>query len=108
MQQYRTALIYPSEGFQNESGKPFRDPGEPSTWAFKGCSLCSPFCLLDHPWFCEKLICTFPGEWSNGSNILGLVFFAIILGIALAKLGEKGKPLLNFFTSLADAMMVHY
>ena len=47
-----------------------------------------------------------PGEWSNGSNILGLVFFAIILGVALAKLGEKGKPLLNFFTSLADAMMV--
>ena len=46
------------------------------------------------------------GEWSNGSNILGLVFFAIILGVALAKLGEKGKPLLNFFTSLADAMMV--
>ena len=26
--------------------------------------------------------------------------------MALAKLGEKGKPLLNFFTSLADAMMV--
>ena len=48
----------------------------------------------------------FSGEWSNGSNILGLVFFAIILGVALAKLGEKGKPLLNFFTSLADAMMV--
>ena len=50
----------------------------------------------------------FSGEWSNGSNILGLVFFAIILGVALAKLGEKGKPLLNFFTSLADAMMVHH
>jgi Na+/H+-dicarboxylate symporter len=80
MQQYRTALIYPPE-LQNETGKPFRDPMEPSTWAFKG-------------------------EWSNGSNILGLVFFAIILGIALAKLGERGKPLLNFFTSLADAMMV--
>merc|ERR1719216_437268 len=81
MQQYRTALIYPAGGFQNETGKPFRDPADLSTWAFKG-------------------------EWSNGSNILGLVFFAIILGVALAKLGEKGKPLLNFFTSLADAMMV--
>ena len=45
------------------------------------------------------------GEWTNGSNILGLVFFAIILGIALATLGEKGKPLLNFFTCMADAMM---
>ena len=81
MQQYRTSLIYPAGGVQNETGKPFRDPGDLSTWAFKG-------------------------EWSNGSNILGLVFFAIILGVALAKLGEKGKPLLNFFTSLADAMMV--
>merc|ERR1719216_630321 len=81
MQQYWTSLIYPAGGFQNETGKPFRDPADLSTWAFKG-------------------------EWSNGSNILGLVFFAIILGVALAKLGEKGKPLLNFFTSLADAMMV--
>ena len=95
MQQYRTALIYPPE-LQNETGKPFRDPMEPSTWAFKGCSQ-QQF---------SKIICTFSGEWSNGSNILGLVFFAIILGIALAKLGERGKPLLNFFTSLADAMMV--
>jgi Na+/H+-dicarboxylate symporter len=80
MQQYRTSLIYPGS-FSNETGKPLRDPLDMTTWAFKG-------------------------EWSNGSNILGLVFFAIILGIALAKLGEKGKPLLNFFTSLADAMMV--
>ena len=34
-----------------------------------------------------------------------MVFFAIILGIALATLGERGKPLLDFFTALADAMM---
>jgi len=79
MQQYRTGLIYPGK-FSNVSGK-VRDPDDMNSWAFKG-------------------------EWSNGSNILGLVFFAIILGIALAKLGEKGKPLLNFFTSMADAMMV--
>merc|ERR1712004_473320 len=81
MQQYRTSLIFPAGGLQNETGKPLRGPNDLSTWAFKG-------------------------EWPNGSNILGLVFFAIILGVALAKLGEKGKPLLNFFTSLADAMMV--
>ena len=35
MQQYRTSLIYPPE-FQNETGKPFRDPEDPTTWAFKG------------------------------------------------------------------------
>ena len=45
------------------------------------------------------------GEWTNGPNILGLIMFAIVLGVSLAKLGEKGKPLLDFFTSLSDAMM---
>ena len=47
----------------------------------------------------------FLGEWTNGPNILGLIMFAIVLGVSLAKLGEKGKPLLDFFTSLSDAMM---
>merc|ERR550519_1916557 len=85
MQQYRTALIHPGcknencSGYEDDSGQ-WRDPNNTSTWKFKG-------------------------EWTNGSNILGLVFFAIILGIALAKLGEKGKPLLDFFTCMADAMM---
>ena len=85
MQQYRTGLIRPAcrddncTAFIDDSGQ-LRDPADPLTWKFKG-------------------------EWSNGSNILGLVFFAIVLGVALATLGEKGKPLLAFFTSLADAMM---
>lgn len=85
MQQYRTTLIHPGcenencTGYYDDSGQ-WRDPNNTSTWKFKG-------------------------EWTNGSNILGLVFFAIILGIALATLGEKGKPLLNFFTCMADAMM---
>ena len=47
----------------------------------------------------------FSGEWTNGPNILGLITFAIVLGVSLAKLGDKGKPLLDFFTSLSDAMM---
>merc|ERR1719342_1546785 len=85
MQQYRTALIKPDciddvcSPYNDTLGQ-FRDPNNTLTWKFKG-------------------------EWTNGSNILGLVFFAIIMGIALAKIGEKGKPLLAFFTSLADAMM---
>ena len=32
----------------------------------------------------------YSGEWTAGSNILGLITFAIILGVSLAKLGEKG------------------
>merc|ERR1719369_2748277 len=85
MQQYRTTLIHPGckndncSAYEDEDGQ-WRDPNITSTWKFKG-------------------------EWTNGSNILGLVFFAIILGIALAKLGERGKPLLDFFTCMADAMM---
>ena len=84
MQQYRTALIRPECRDDNctgymDSGQ-WRDPNDTLTWKFKG-------------------------EWTGGSNILGLVFFAIILGISLATIGEKGKPLLAFFSSLAEAMM---
>ena len=86
MQQYRTALIRPecrdencSAYYEEDTGH-YRDPNNTLTWRFKG-------------------------EWTSGSNILGLVFFAIILGVALANIGEKGKPLLMFFSSLADAMM---
>lgn len=85
MQQYRTALVRPNcrdencSAYQDDSGQ-WRDPNNTLTWKFHG-------------------------EWTDGSNILGLVFFAIVLGISLAKIGEKGKPLLDFFSSLAEAMM---
>lgn len=42
----------------------------------------------------------------SGSNILGLVVFATVLGITLGKMGPQAKPLLNFFNSLSGAMMV--
>lgn len=79
MQQYRTALIYPGNFAYNDSGQ-MRNPNETHTWKMKG-------------------------EFTNGSNILGLVFFAVVLGIALAKMGEKGKPLVQFFGCLSEAMM---
>lgn len=44
-------------------------------------------------------------ERENGTNILGLVVFSVILGVTLAKLGEEGKPLAKFFTSLMSTMM---
>ncbi|KAB7505435.1 Excitatory amino acid transporter 3 [Armadillidium nasatum] len=46
------------------------------------------------------------GEYFNALNIMGLVCFATALGMALAKLGPKGKPLLAVFDSLSDASMV--
>ncbi|XP_036149604.1 excitatory amino acid transporter 1 isoform X2 [Monomorium pharaonis] len=43
---------------------------------------------------------------SQGSNILGLVVFATVMGITLGKMGSQTKPLLNFFEALSGAMMV--
>lgn len=41
----------------------------------------------------------------DGMNILGLVVFSAITGVALAKLREEGKPLANFFQSVMSTMM---
>jgi len=45
------------------------------------------------------------GEYVNSMNILGLVFFSVFLGITLAVMEEKGKPLMEFFICLSEAMM---
>lgn len=37
-----------------------------------------------------------------GGDLLPILFFAILFGIALAKLGEKGQPIVNLFGKLAD------
>ena len=47
----------------------------------------------------------FKSDWSNGTNILGLVIFSIVTGVAIAMCGEDGKPLLNFFESVSIVMM---
>ncbi|XP_043797393.1 excitatory amino acid transporter 3-like isoform X1 [Apis laboriosa] len=40
-----------------------------------------------------------------GTNVLGLVVFSLILGLAIGDIGVKGEPLINFFQSLSDVMM---
>lgn len=40
-----------------------------------------------------------------GTNVLGLVFFSLILGLAIENIGAKGESLIEFFRSLSDAMM---
>ncbi|KAJ1530739.1 hypothetical protein ONE63_005594 [Megalurothrips usitatus] len=45
------------------------------------------------------------GEFTDGTNVLGLVAFAVVLGIAIGKMRERGKPLLDFFEALGTAMM---
>ncbi|XP_017883504.1 excitatory amino acid transporter 1 [Ceratina calcarata] len=45
-------------------------------------------------------------EYGGGMNTLGLVVFGVVFGIALSKMGEKGKPLLTFFDTLSEATMI--
>jgi Na+/H+-dicarboxylate symporters len=44
--------------------------------------------------------------YTGSTNILGLVVFATVMGITLAKMAEKGKPLLIFFETLGAAMLM--
>lgn len=46
------------------------------------------------------------GDYQGGSNVLGLVFFSIVMGITLGKMGEQSKPLKDFFHALSEAMMI--
>ncbi|KAI4497483.1 hypothetical protein M0802_007494 [Mischocyttarus mexicanus] len=40
-----------------------------------------------------------------GTNVIGLVFFSLLLGIAADKFGEENRPLLNIVDSFSQAMM---
>ncbi|XP_023669547.1 neutral amino acid transporter B(0) [Paramormyrops kingsleyae] len=46
------------------------------------------------------------GKDVDGMNILGLVVFAIVFGVALRKLGQEGEILIKFFNSFNEATMV--
>lgn len=43
---------------------------------------------------------------SGGMNIIGLTVFSIVLGIVLGKLREKGRPMVELFSSLNEAIMI--
>uniref|UniRef100_A0AAG5D9K4 Amino acid transporter n=1 Tax=Anopheles atroparvus TaxID=41427 RepID=A0AAG5D9K4_ANOAO len=45
-------------------------------------------------------------EFTQGTNVLGLVMFSVVLGTCIGKMREKGKPLLGLFESLSEAMMI--
>lgn len=38
----------------------------------------------------------------SGSQLLPILFFAVLFGLALARLGEKGQPVVSLFQTLAD------
>ncbi|AMX00544.1 cation:dicarboxylase symporter family transporter [Rummeliibacillus sp. G93] len=37
-------------------------------------------------------------------NMLAIIFFSVLFGLGVAAIGEKGKPVLSFFSGVADAM----
>jgi len=81
VQQYKTELIYPGEvNKTDERTGAMIYHTDKDTWMFKS-------------------------GWSSSTNILGLVIFSVVTGIAIAMSGEDGKPLLHFFTSVSVVMM---
>ncbi|XP_076749390.1 excitatory amino acid transporter 1 isoform X1 [Xylocopa sonorina] len=72
-------------------------------------------CISQHRTEMQKPENSTPGnmdDWEpvqksvSGTNIMGLVVFATVLGITLGKMEQQGKPLLVFFESLSGAMML--
>ncbi|XP_070562347.1 excitatory amino acid transporter 3-like [Ptychodera flava] len=45
------------------------------------------------------------GGYVDGSNILGIITFSIVLGVVISKMGPKGAILIHFFVALNDAIM---
>jgi len=76
-QQYQTAILYPGDTYKNETRE---DPEDKNTWMLSS-------------------------KWSNSTNILGLVVFSIVMGVAIAMSGEDGKPLLRLMESISVVMM---
>lgn len=59
------------------------------------------------PSFVETLINIVPKNPAaafSSANVLQIIFFAIMLGIAINMAGEKGKPVARFFDSFAEVM----
>jgi len=53
----------------------------------------------------DKRDWNFKTSMKDNTNILGLVVFSLVFGVAIAAVGEEGKPILNFFSSLVSVMM---
>lgn len=81
MQQYKTQLVYPGNvRIEDPSSGAMLDPLVRETWRMEG-------------------------EWSSSTNILGLVIFSVVTGVAISLSGEDGRPLLLFFRSTSHVMM---
>ncbi len=54
----------------------------------------------------KNIVPSNPFSSMSKGNILQIIVFALLLGICISLIKERGKPLLDFFTGLAEAMFV--
>lgn len=57
--------------------------------------------------FSDKLVHIVPSNIFQSlaeGDLLAIVFFSVLFGLGVAVIGEKGKPVLNFFNGVLDAM----
>lgn len=47
----------------------------------------------------------FKSSLREGSNVLGLVMFSIVLGTTIGRMQQRGQLLQDFFNTLSEAMM---
>jgi len=79
MQQYKTNIVWPGDQ-DNSTGEVLANLTDKYTWDYKK-------------------------DWKDNSNLLGLIVFSIVTGVAIAACGEDGEPLLRFFESVSIVMM---
>ncbi|KAG7214032.1 hypothetical protein KM043_001399 [Ampulex compressa] len=48
---------------------------------------------------------TITSKDASGTNVLGLVFYSLLMGVAIGKSGRQGKPLLDFFHCFSEVSM---
>lgn len=53
----------------------------------------------------DLLLWDISGKWREGTNMLGLVIFSVVMGVCIGVEGERAKPLLNFFVAMSECMM---
>jgi len=53
----------------------------------------------------DKRDWAFKTSMKDNTNILGLVVFSLVFGVAIAAVGEEGEAILKFFSSLVSVMM---
>lgn len=63
--------------------------------------------VTDVSWYVElpKVSKGWKLEKKDGMNVLGLVVFSIAFGIVISQMGPAGKPMVDFFQSMNDAIM---